>query len=728
LYLIGSGLIFSLPSDIPYRFYFRLVFRVGTIGSSVLFGVAFYIITRRLTSIKVKDYLIITAMGIIMIGIANEISALQQTYGAAAHSVVLLASYLFSIGLYCSALSVSQDSSLKKSIRNSTMEVARLLDIIGTPQMKEEIERRVLNTAKEQKSTLLERTGIEPSLTEHDMKQYLGTVLKEVKILKNVDEILGKGKEILESSYEFFICSRVSGLRLAYNNYFGSYKKIIDKYKNGEHNGIKLVTAIVDKDAAGLVKKFLDIGVQIRHTNNMPPIDFAVSDKEIVATTEKTQEPEEIIKNLLVSNEQAYINQYTFIFNELWKDGIDARERILTIEQGIEPEFVEVISDPQRAKKVLVDLTKSVRKEALVILPSDKAMTRVYKLGVIDHLINASQNGATVKIICPLSKENSDIIKKMSNNASKIRILNSNISSTGMLIVDNTKFFRAELKDPHADEFMEAIGFPIYSNSKPSVESFRSIFELLWNERILNEELKNTEILQKEFIDMAAHELRTPIQPILSLSAILQSKEEGSIKQYRELLDVINRSAKKLQKLTEGILDVSRIESQTLKLNKNQFNLKELILHTLSDSKAELKSTGKDNKINLEFVSKENEDTFIVHADQVRIAQVVSNLLSNAVKFTEEGSIIVKTKRETDDDANSHELIVLSIQDTGKGIDPAVKDKLFEKFETKSEKGIGLGLYISRKIIEAHDGKIWAENNADGKGATFSFSLPLSEP
>src|ERR671933_2798186 len=125
LYIIGSGSIFSLPADIPYKFYYRLIFRAGTIGSSILFGLAFYIITRRLASIKVKDYLIISAMGIITIGIANEISALQQTYGAAAHSLVLLASYLFSIGLYCSAISVSQDSSLRKSIRTSTMEVAK---------------------------------------------------------------------------------------------------------------------------------------------------------------------------------------------------------------------------------------------------------------------------------------------------------------------------------------------------------------------------------------------------------------------------------------------------------------------------------------------------------------------------------------------------------------------------------------------------------------------------
>ncbi|MFZ0328206.1 MAG: HAMP domain-containing sensor histidine kinase [Nitrososphaeraceae archaeon] len=727
LYLVGSGLIISLPADIPYRFYFRLIFRAGTIGSSVLFGLAYYIATKGLSGIRVKDYLVISAMGIIPIGIANEISALQQTFGVAAHSFVFLSSYLFSIGLYSLAISVSQDSSLRKSIRNSTMDVAKLLDIIGTPQMDQEIERRVLNTAKEEQSVLLKQTGIEPSLTERDMKQYLGTVLKEIKILKNIDEILRKGKDILESSYEFLICSRVSGLRLVYNNYFNVHKKIIDNYKNGEHKGIKLVTTIVDKDAADLIKKFFDIGVQIRHINNMPPIDFAVSDKEMIATTEKTEEPEEIIRSLLVTNEQAYINHFVFIFNELWKDAVDARERILTIEQGIEPEFVEVINDPQRAEMVLIDLAKSVRKEALLILPNDKAMIRVDKLGVIDNLIKVSQeNDAIIKIICPLSKENSHIAKRIANNASNIRVLNGNISSAGMLIADNARYFRAELKDPHAGEFIEAIGFPIYSNSKPSVESFRSIFELLWNERVLNEELKNTQAMQKEFINIAAHELRNPIQPILGLSHTLLS-EEGDIKQYRELLNVIYRNAKRLQRLTEDVLDVSKIESKTLKLNKNQFNLKEVIMNILADFKTQLKSEGKDNKINLHFVSKENEDIF-VYADLDRITQVVSNLLSNAVKFTEEGSITVRMKREKDYNAaniNRHQLVVVSIRDTGKGVHPSLKGKLFEKFETRSEKGMGLGLYISRTIVEDHDGKLWAENNTDEKGATFFFSLPI---
>ena len=182
LYLIGSGLIFHAYD--PYRFYFRILFRAGTIGSSVLFGLAFYLITKRtgegvnVSAEKVKDYLTISSIGVILIGISFSTSALQQTYGVAAHSLVLLASYLFTVGLYSSAIAVSQDSSLRTSIRASLLE---LVDNIGTAQMMQEIERRVLKVAREQQEVLRERSGIESSLTEKDMKEYLEQVIKEVK-------------------------------------------------------------------------------------------------------------------------------------------------------------------------------------------------------------------------------------------------------------------------------------------------------------------------------------------------------------------------------------------------------------------------------------------------------------------------------------------------------------------------------------------------------------------
>jgi hypothetical protein len=183
LYLIGSGLIFHAYD--PYRFYFRILFRAGTIGSSVLFGLAFYLITRRtggegvnVSAEKVKDYLTISSIGVILIGISFSTSALQQTYGVAAHSLVLLASYLFTVGLYSSAIAVSQDSSLRTSIRASLLE---LVDNIGTAQMEQEIEKRVLKVAREQQDVLTEQSGIQSSLTEEDMKEYLEQVLKEVK-------------------------------------------------------------------------------------------------------------------------------------------------------------------------------------------------------------------------------------------------------------------------------------------------------------------------------------------------------------------------------------------------------------------------------------------------------------------------------------------------------------------------------------------------------------------
>jgi len=312
-----------------------------------------------------------------------------------------------------------------------------------------------------------------------------------------------------------------------------------------------------------------------------------------------------------------------------------------------------------------------------------------------------------------------------------------------MFIADNEKFFRAELKKPFADEFEESISFPIYSNSKLSVQSFRSTFELLWNERKLNEDLKKMDNMQREFINTAAHELRNPIQIILAASAIIQSTKEvegiegggSNIKQFKEIVNIINRNAKRLQLLSENILDVAKIESRKLDMNMTRFNLENTVKDVIDDFKDQIKIEEKDKRIKLEFVSKDTEHPFLICGDVGRITQVIFNLLSNSLKFTEEGSITVaiekdgyipqEDKNNNIDNNNHSHFAVVSIKDAGSGIGSSVKNKLFEKFETKSESGIGLGLYISRKIIDAHGGKIWAENNKDGGGATFSFSIPL---
>jgi signal transduction histidine kinase len=715
----------------PYRYYFRILFRAGTIAGNILFGLPFFMAARSMISSQVKDYLTISAIGFVLIGVSLSTSALQQTYGMAAHSLVLLSSYLFTIGLYSSVISVSQDSSLREVIRKSSRDVSKLLDVLGTPDMKQEIQTRVLNVAREQQEILTQKTGVHSSLTEHDMKQYLGSVLKEIKVLQDVDEILKKGRDILEKSIEFVICSKIGSLRLVYNNYFGLYEKVMIKYKNKEHKGIMLVTS-VDKDSIELVRKFLDIGVQIRHVNDMPPIDFAASDKEMIATIQKTEGGYEI-QNLLVSNESAYMKHFVSIFEQLWNSGVNAKERIKVIEQGFEPEFFEVITDRQKASQILVELAKSIRREALLLLPNDVAMIRMDRLGILDYLIKSSQqNGARIQIICPLSPKNSEIIKQMSVNASNIKILNGKNSSSGMFIVDSTKFLRAELQEPNAHEFSQAIGFSIYSNSRQSVDSFKSIFELLWDQTELAEQLKMHDKMQQEFINIAAHELRTPIQPILALTEVVRSKIKDT--ELGELLDVVNRNAKRLLRLTEELLDITRIESQSLRLKKERLKLNEIIENVVTDSQNHILNE-QNHKMKLEFTS--NKEDVFVQADKQRIVQVISNLLDNAIKFIDweqEGDIIqIKTEKKKYVDgaigcggSSDYTHVIISVRDSGKGIDPEIMPRLFTKFTTKSLHGTGLGLYISKNIVEAHSGRIWAENNKDNRGATFYFSLPLS--
>jgi signal transduction histidine kinase len=166
---------------------------------------------------------------------------------------------------------------------------------------------------------------------------------------------------------------------------------------------------------------------------------------------------------------------------------------------------------------------------------------------------------------------------------------------------------------------------------------------------------------------------------------------------------------------------VTRIESQLLRLNKEKFNLNGLILSIIEEYKKEIRD-GNNSNIKLLCSPIEDNDV-IVDADRYRITQIISNLLDNAIKFTKErhgGTVSVNIKKKENDS-----LAIVDIKDTGSGIDPEIIPRLFTKFASKSFKGTGLGLFISKSIIEAHGGKIWAENNIGGKGATFSFSLPL---
>ena len=237
-----------------------------------------------------------------------------------------------------------------------------------------------------------------------------------------------------------------------------------------------------------------------------------------------------------------------------------------------------------------------------------------------------------------------------------------------------------------------------------------------------NEQLRQHDKIEKEFINMAAHELRTPIQPILGLADVLRDYVTDS--HQSKLLDVIMRNAKRLQRLSCDILDVSKIESSLLKISKSKIDLNEKIKNVINDVENGY-DDGNNSNVKIIFEPKE---TIFVYADKDRIHQVLSNLLNNAIKYTKNGTVTINTSiaNGSNNNANDDKEAIVTIMDTGCGITPEIMQKLFSKFVTTSSHGTGLGLFISKGIIEAHGGRIWAENNSNGVGSSFSFSLPFT--
>jgi len=289
--------------------------------------------------------------------------------------------------------------------------------------------------------------------------------------------------------------------------------------------------------------------------------------------------------------------------------------------------------------------------------------------------------------------------------------------------------------------------------------SYVSIFESLWNQVKVYEQLKLNDKMRKDFINVAAHELRTPIVPILGLSEILYSKiikdsdiatndaAKSNTKRYLEMLDTVIRNANRLSRLTEDILDVTKIESQSLRLKKERFDLDDLIVNIVQDFKDQIKNMNTSSirrEILYESLKSNNKDgCAFIDADKSRISQVLSNLIGNAIKFTDDkGTINIKldvvndqadtrnrTTKETSEEIekDGNRILIVTVEDNGQGIDPEVFSKLFVRFVSKSYQGTGLGLFISKSIVEAHGGKIWAKNNINGSGgAAFSFTIPAS--
>lgn len=561
-----------------------------------------------------------------------------------------------------------------------------------------------------------------------------------------------------------------------------SYLQYLTKHKEGKVNGcVKWITFINDNDEdVNLIRRFLDLGVEIRHVQNLPPLFFSVSQKQCVVISDILPNGE-MFQKIIHSTEPLYISHYRRVFEKLWKTGLDASERIRQIKTGTTLATTKIIENSADAKSYFIEMIRNAKEEILILFPTLNAIKREVIMGIIDLLQRKGAQNVQIRVLSPENVKVKEIV--LSSDSLDKYLLIQNITSreirkqnyliSTLVIVDRKIVLATELKDDTKESFEEAIGLSTYSTSKPAIFSYLSIFESLWDQtemyeniKTANEKLIHSEQLEREFINTAAHELRTPTQAMMGymeldkeiIDDLLKNEKVISDKELKMNIqhisghyDAISRNSARLNSLIDNLLDVARIESSrtnSLQIHKEKLDLVKEINDTI---RTQFGQKIKDKEIQINFINDNLDGPCWVYADKLRINQILNNLLGNSIKFTNQNGKIdilinnnsssverklkVKNNETLDNVENkgylqekkendTTEQILVGISDTGRGIPSQIMSRLFEKFVTGSDTGTGLGLYITRNLIEAHGGRIWAFNNSNGIGATFVFSLP----
>lgn len=566
-----------------------------------------------------------------------------------------------------------------------------------------------------------------------------GMVRHQTRIIDDPDKTVKKLANIYELSDEMRICGTTGIMRFRRNHLLAITRKISERCKQGEHKGIKFISSIY-KDDIKLTEMFLDLGMEIRHIKNLPSMNFIVSDKEVAATIENLEE-RKIPTSLLVSNEPAYMNHFTSLFERLWKNSITATDRIHGIEEGIESANIEIIENPIESIKLAYSLIKSANQEVLLIFATANAFRRQIRMGASQMLKEKAAEGTNnknlkIRLLVPADDQITQLIEEAKRLMSPfhdiidVRSIEESLRSRiTILIVDRKESMIWGLKDDTRDTSYEAVGLATYSDSKSIVLSFSSIFENLWRQtelyeqiretnkrlELANEQLKTIDIMQKDFISIASHELRTPVQTILGFVSLAT---KGQIEVGAAWKSVLSE-ARRLQRLTNDILDVSRIESGTLACTMGKARINDIILDIVNAEKPNL-----NQDLSIETMIESSRDLEI-YLDKNRISQAIFNIINNAIKFTNIGTIKIETNV-----CFEKKKLEIKVSDTGNGIPIVIIPKLFGKFVTRSHgdninHGTGLGLYIAKAIIHAHKGEISASNKNDGSGAIFTITLPM---
>jgi two-component system sensor histidine kinase VicK len=568
-----------------------------------------------------------------------------------------------------------------------------------------------------------------------------GKVPEITEVWRDESIVISKSLEVLKNlkkKYDFCIDWKGPSIIMSIDFIHKAYLDIVAR--GGK---LRLITEITP-DNISYCKQITSF-CKVRHLDNIKG-NFGIVDEKIyggTATTMEKRNPTSYIHSTV----KEFVDQQQYFFETLWEKAIPAEERIKQLEEGKRPEITEIIHDTEKSIARAFEVMDRTKEELLVLFATPRTFALAMTMEPARMYRKISESGGIVRILVPRGED--ELLQRSLAEIRQaaplvdIRLSSADLNtSMTVLISDRKEFMSWQLKDDKVNDPYMAGGVATYSNIEPLASSYAIIFENLWritefseSLRTANIKLENNEKAMKEFIDITAHELRNPIQPILGLSQLLRDRDE--FPEQKKLLGVIVRNAERLDKLAEDILDITRIESGKLQLSMKKIDLNELVNNIAHDSQRML-SANHDNNFKKRIVvidrignsahnrqgPMEGEKSLIVMGDPNRIAQVISNLLSNAIKFTMDGgeiTVVVDASNFT----NGERKATISVIDQGPGIDPEVFPKLFEKFVSKSEKGLGLGLYLSKKIAIAHGGDIFAKNNKDGKGATFTFSMPM---
>lgn len=532
----------------------------------------------------------------------------------------------------------------------------------------------------------------------------------QTRLMGGETEILRSMRKVMAASDELVGCTTVGVLRSLLEVFPEDLGGIVRR-KKAASGGVRWVTS-VEKEDGDVAMKCLEMGIELRHSSRLPPLSFECSGTALVASIQAEGQGLSM-QNVLTSNEPAYVNHFRLVFEEIWKNGVDGKKRMDELSKGLESSNVEIIENAHESTKMAWQMVVSAG-EILMMFSSPQAFMRQINADGYERLKETlSSSKAKIKLLIPDDEHILPVIEtlKVTLPSVEFRVMNRSLKTKiSILIVDRTKTMVFETKDDSKEDLYEALGISTYTESKSLAESYAIIFEGIWKQTELYEQLEIHDKMQRDFVNIAAHELRTPVQAIINYAELAKAYQDNREEYYDKLL----KSVLRLHKLTEDILDAARIESRSLQLNKEVFLLNE-VLRTAID---EQRRSAAKKDLRLYF---EQPEPVFIFGDKTRIGQVLANLLINAVKFTDEGSVRVAARLD-----KKQGKVVIRVVDTGIGIERSLLPHLFARFMAKSQSGTGLGLFISKSIIEAHGGKIWVERTEVGKGSTFTFELPVS--